>query len=404
MAEYCNQYYFSEDNEDHFEVIPDQGDSFQSWQGLRGPYYSPTVGADGYLYWTNNGGLPNPVPVRIVGKDGRGITLTGQCETVAELPENPQNGEAWAVGEEEPFECYAWFGEWVDLGQMFPKGDPGADGVSPEVTITDITGGHTVKITDKDHPTGQTFNVMDGQDGVSPEVTITDITGGHTVKITDKDHPTGQTFNVMDGQDGDPGPGVPSGGSAGQLLKKSSSIDYATEWYSPAAGDVAYDDSLTYAAGTVGAGLNGLRTSLNSLDSDDIANASTNVSGATVTLALDALDVRINNYETTTIEQLVQSSIVASGNSSWHNASGTFATNYKKYLIKILPEGCSGNSALLEKHDIIALGANCFQISAFWDSDALGYANIFYDNNNLCYYIEAKTKTIPFRYYIYGLK
>lgn len=46
-----------------------------------------------------------------------------------------------------------------------PKGDTGAagaDGYSPEVTITSITGGHTVKITDEDHPTGQSFNVMDG--------------------------------------------------------------------------------------------------------------------------------------------------------------------------------------------------------------------------------------------------
>lgn len=42
----------------------------------------------------------------------------------------------------------------------------------------------------------------DGQDGVSPEVTIASITGGHSVTITDADHPTGQTFNVMDGTDG----------------------------------------------------------------------------------------------------------------------------------------------------------------------------------------------------------
>lgn len=39
----------------------------------------------------------------------------------------------------------------------------------------------------------------DGQDGVSPAVTITSITGGHQVKITDAAHPTGQTFDVMDG-------------------------------------------------------------------------------------------------------------------------------------------------------------------------------------------------------------
>lgn len=93
-------------------------------------------------------------------------------------------------------------------GDTGSTGATGADGVSPAVTISSITGGHTVNITDKDHPSGQDFNVMDGTngtngtngaDGVSPGVTITTITGGHRVTITDKDHPTGQSFDVMDG-------------------------------------------------------------------------------------------------------------------------------------------------------------------------------------------------------------
>lgn len=42
------------------------------------------------------------------------------------------------------------------------RGEQGNDGVSPEVTVTTITGGHRVTITDKDHPTGQSFDVMDG--------------------------------------------------------------------------------------------------------------------------------------------------------------------------------------------------------------------------------------------------
>ena len=50
--------------------------------------------------------------------------------------------------------------KWVLKGNL--KGDTGASGYSPAVTITNITGGHQVKITDEDHPTGQTFNVMDG--------------------------------------------------------------------------------------------------------------------------------------------------------------------------------------------------------------------------------------------------
>ena len=94
---------------------------------------------------------------------------------------------------------------------FIPRGQTGADGedgVSPEVTITTITGGHKVNITDADHPSGQDFDVMDGedgqdgtdgQDGVSPLITVTDITGGHRVTIFDADHPSGQSFNVMDG-------------------------------------------------------------------------------------------------------------------------------------------------------------------------------------------------------------
>jgi len=36
-------------------------------------------------------------------------------------------------------------------------------------------------------------------DGVSPEVTIDSITHGHSVNITDRDHPEGQSFDVLDG-------------------------------------------------------------------------------------------------------------------------------------------------------------------------------------------------------------
>ena len=53
------------------------------------------------------------------------------------------------------------------------KGVKGDDGVSPEVTIEEIEGGHSVKITDAEHPDGQTFNVMDGQDGASDAGEVT---------------------------------------------------------------------------------------------------------------------------------------------------------------------------------------------------------------------------------------
>lgn len=52
-------------------------------------------------------------------------------------------------------------------GDTGSQGPQGPDGVSPEVTITTITNGHRVKITDADHPSGQDFDIMDGQDGES---------------------------------------------------------------------------------------------------------------------------------------------------------------------------------------------------------------------------------------------
>lgn len=47
-------------------------------------------------------------------------------------------------------------------GATGQTGPAGADGVSPSVTIASITGGHRVTITDATHPSGQSFDVMDG--------------------------------------------------------------------------------------------------------------------------------------------------------------------------------------------------------------------------------------------------
>ena len=130
--------------------------------------------------------------------------------------------------------------------------DSGVDaGVSVNVgTTTTLPAGSSATVTNSGTDTDPILNFgipqgaagqngqdgTDGQDGVSPEVTITTITDGHTVTITDADHPTGQSFNVMDGQDGAPGVGVPSGGTTGQVLKKVSGTDYDTEWANESGG------------------------------------------------------------------------------------------------------------------------------------------------------------------------
>ena len=72
-----------------------------------------------------------------------------------------------------------------------------------------------------------------GEDGISPTITIDDITGGHRLTITDAAHPQGVSIDVLNGtqgQTGPAGPGVPAGGAAGQVLKKKSSADYDAEW------------------------------------------------------------------------------------------------------------------------------------------------------------------------------
>lgn len=67
------------------------------------------------------------------------------------------------------------------------------------------------------------------------------------------------------GPKGDAGEGVPEGGTAGQILKKSSSTDYDTEWASADAGDISYDDSETYASDTVGFAVSDVKADLRQL-------------------------------------------------------------------------------------------------------------------------------------------
>ena len=72
----------------------------------------------------------------------------------------------------------------------------------------------------------------------------------------------GENFEMTQTTKGDPGEGVPTGGTAGQVLKKVSDDDYDTEWADNDAGDVGYDSEETYQSGTVGKTLNDLSRQL----------------------------------------------------------------------------------------------------------------------------------------------
>lgn len=85
------------------------------------------------------------------------------------------------------------------------KGNTGAAAGfgTPTATIDNETGTPSVDITATGEDTEKVFNFefhnIKGIPGVSPEVTIEEITGGHKVTITDAEHPEGQEFNVLDG-------------------------------------------------------------------------------------------------------------------------------------------------------------------------------------------------------------
>lgn len=170
----------------YFEFT-DQGDSFESWQGLRGPQ-GPR-------------GEPGP--------PGANAEFKGPVASASDLPSTAPGGEVWLVGAASPYEGYFYNGSaWQDLGpvQIGPPGPAGADGttfvpsVSAEGVISWTNDGgkqnpQPVDIKGPQGPTGPT-----GADGYSPTVSSTPITGGHRVSVTDADGTT--TFDVMDGNDG----------------------------------------------------------------------------------------------------------------------------------------------------------------------------------------------------------
>lgn len=209
---------------DVFNMV-DEGDSFQSWNGLRGPYFVPHLSADGVLSWTNTGNLPNPAPVDISGPPGVSVELRGPVASVADLPATASSSELWLVGTASPYDGWFYNGvQWENAGQIAigPPGPPGTDGVSPEIEIEPITGGHTVTITDAEHPSGQSFDVMDGEDGTpgtpgtpgaaagfgTPTATVDANVGTPSVEISASGPDTAKVFSfAFHNLKGEPGSG-----------------------------------------------------------------------------------------------------------------------------------------------------------------------------------------------------
>lgn len=123
-----------------------------------GVTFTPSI-SNGVLSWTNDGGLPNPPPISVIGPAGQKGDTGAQGPTGATGATGPA-GPAGATGPSGPAGPAGATGA---TGPQGPSGADGADGFSPYFVITPFEGGHLIKVVAADGE--QTFSLADGKDG-----------------------------------------------------------------------------------------------------------------------------------------------------------------------------------------------------------------------------------------------
>ena len=138
--------------------------------GIYAAGHSPYIGDNGN-WWigAEDTGVAATGPQGPQGETGSGFKVLDYYATLdaleAAVP-SPEPGDAYGVGTGEPYDIYIYgkSSGWVNNGPLQgAKGDTGQDGVSPSVSVSEITGGHRVSIQDADGTSS--FDVMDGVDG-----------------------------------------------------------------------------------------------------------------------------------------------------------------------------------------------------------------------------------------------
>ena len=221
------------------DTAPTYTFAFSGIKGEQGPQGVPGSGADGVgisditLYSSSSAGNTYK------------ITLSNQQEYFFTAPSGPagQTGPSGATG---------------------ATGPSGQDGFSPLASVTPVSNGALIEITDVNGTTQATVlngtNGTNGSNGVGISNIAfkeTDANGNNVYTITlDNSNsydvtcpigPTGATGNTgATGATGPAGPGVPDGGSTGQVLVKRSWADYDTEWQTPSGGEVSVTPATNY--------------------------------------------------------------------------------------------------------------------------------------------------------------
>ena len=182
MAEYC----------DNFRFQDAANDSFEFWNGLRGP----------------------AGPAGPAGAPGSSVELRGPVASTSELPASAPSSELWMVGEESPYEGYFWNGSaWIDAGQLMqgPQGEPGEDGTDGVTFTPTVSSAGVISWTnDGGLPNPESVNIKgpagqngtngtNGQDGAAagfgtPTATIDANVGTPSVTVTASGPDTAKVF------------------------------------------------------------------------------------------------------------------------------------------------------------------------------------------------------------------
>ena len=155
------------------------------------------------------------------GADGTSFVVKDRYDTLVALKaahSTGSEGEAYAVGTESENIIYIWgvdTGDWTPIGSLQgPQGIPGEDAREAEFQssggylqwrlVGDADWKNLVPLSDITGPAGSDgSNGAAGKDGVSPAITVQEITGGHRLTITDAN--STKSVDIMDGADGKTG-------------------------------------------------------------------------------------------------------------------------------------------------------------------------------------------------------
>lgn len=128
-------------------------------------------------------------------------------------------------------------------GQNGTNGRDGQDGVAATIAVGTVTSGQVPSITNSGSSTNAVFDFVlpkgdKGDTGNAATIAVGSVTSGSTASVTNSGTSSAAVFDFILPK-GDPGEGVPSGGSAGQILVKTSGSDYSTAWANPSS-NVSY--------------------------------------------------------------------------------------------------------------------------------------------------------------------